>query len=699
MTVKMHKIFVETIISLFILFAIMPVSAQTGRQNKSGIEPMSEAANRRTALICLDQSNDAKKLGHWVDVFEKSSLGVAYDAHIPDLWLLRAESAVELNRPKIEIISYVETALNNREWIQDRTDSARLLYADLLSDTCEWQKSLAVLESEPRLVSNDADFVRAKDFYRSGNLEPARKIIRDAKTLYPEDGRFQLLFLQRERNNTGSREVAAYAASLLKTHTLWSGEYPEILVQAAHYSSTDEERIRLLKAYAAQGLQDELHAVLSLRYGIISENTAFELMVGFAEKGLTYEYLREFVSLLKTDEVKTKVREWLGAFAGVLVFDTNHDGIADLSAEYKRGRASFIRFDENQDGLSSWQAFCDFGVPFSLTLPEKNVVLDYGIYPSLSRISDLKSDVTYELTADTTMWTPLNIVLAPFETLGVKFFVPNPKRNVKLPQENVIMAFASSMNRSTPERADGRIRFSLLDGVPQTAVYYQNDVPYAYGFFENGRLQFRSVDIDDDGFYELTEIYDYSPSKVGRYISAVEQQKLCEDLFGSKYSLPGTYCVKMIHDSNKDGRADSFTEFLGNGEKIISWDIDAEPDGAWDIRSIIRGDSQIDQFIHPVSKEEITIMNKNGRPVSIISPLGMQPIIQDDFFTNLYWIEQTQGYEISQQVMNYFNLSPAQGVSILDIIADKRLLVVHIGDYYFGEVFDAGNVVNEKEKK
>ena len=49
--------------------------------------------------------------------------------------------------------------------------------------------------------------------------------------------------------------------------------------------------------------------------------------------------------------------------------------------------------------------------------------------------------------------------------------------------------------------------------------------------------------------------------------------------------------------------------------------------------------------------------------------------------------------------MNYFNLSPAQGVSILDIIADKRLLVVHIGDYYFGEVFDAGNVVNEKEKK
>ena len=70
----------------------------------------------------------------------------------------------------------------------------------------------------------------------------------------------------------------------------------------------------------------------------------------------------------------------------------------------------------------------------------------------------------------------------------------------------------------------------------------------------------------------------------------------------------------------------------------------------------------------------------------------MQPIFQDEFFTNLYWIEQTQQYEISQQIMNYFNLSPAQGVSILDIIDGKRLLVVHIGDYYFGEIFDAEKV-------
>ena len=180
-------------------------------------------------------------------------------------------------------------------------------------------------------------------------------------------------------------------------------------------------------------------------------------------------------------------------------------------------------------------------------------------------------------------------------------------------------------------------------------------------------------------------------------MSAAGQQKLCEDLFGSKDVLAGTYCTQMIHDSNKDGRPDSFIEFLGNGERIVSWDIDPEPDGLWDIRSIIKGDSQIDQFIHPVTKEEITIMNKNGRPVSIVSPLGMQPIIQDEFFANLYWIEQPQKYEISQQVMNYFNLSPSQGVSILDIIDGKRLLVVHIGDYYFGEIFDGGKVVTETE--
>ena len=99
-----------------------------------------------------------------------------------------------------------------------------------------------------------------------------------------------------------------------------------------------------------------------------------------------YDNLREFVSLLKTPEVKTKVKEWLGAFAGVLIFDTNHDGIADLSAEYKRGRASFIRYDANQDGLSSWQAFCDFGVPFSLTLPMQNLPIYTEIFLRLFHI-------------------------------------------------------------------------------------------------------------------------------------------------------------------------------------------------------------------------------------------------------------------------------------------------------------------------
>lgn len=692
MTLKPVKIAYVVALCIFVFFAIIPVSAQKAQSNKNA-EPHPEAANRRTALICLDQSKDAKAQNHWLDVFEKASLGVSYDNHIPDLWLLCAESAVELNRPKFEIISYVATALNEPNWIQDNTEKARLLYADLLSDTCEWRDSLSILDTEPKLISNDADFVRAKDYYRSGNLAEARKVVRNAKTLYPDDGRFQLLFLERERRNTSNREVAIYAASLLKTHTLWSGKFPEILVQAANYSTSNEERSRLLKAYAAQGLADEQHTVLSLKYGIISDNTAFELMVGFAEKGLNYEYLREFVSLLKDPEVKTKAKEWLGAFAGVLIFDTNHDGITDLAAEYKRGRASFIRYDANQDGLSSWQAFCDFGVPFSLALSERNLTIDYGIYPSMNRVSDNNSGVVYELTADSTMWTPLNIVMAPFENLGIKFFIPSPKEKVALPQENVIRAFASSMTIATQEREEGSIRFSLLDGVPQTAVYYQKNVPYAYGFFEDGKLQFRTVDVDDDGFFELTETYECNPYKVGQYLSTLEQQKLCKDLFGAQDSLVGTYRTRMIHDTNKDGRSDSTIEFLGAGERVISWDL--EPDGAWDIRSIIRADSQIDQFIHPVTKEEITIKNSKGIPVAIISPLGEQAVIQDEFFANLFWIEEAQSYDISQQLINYFNLSPDPGVSILDSIEGKRLLAVHIGDYYFGEVFDVEKSVDK----
>ena len=89
MTVKLNKISMTVLIVC--ISAVMPLFAQTARQFKPG----AEAANRRTALICLEQSNEAKKQGHWVDVYEKSSLGVAYDGNIPDLWLLRAEAAAE----------------------------------------------------------------------------------------------------------------------------------------------------------------------------------------------------------------------------------------------------------------------------------------------------------------------------------------------------------------------------------------------------------------------------------------------------------------------------------------------------------------------------------------------------------------------------------------------------------------------------
>lgn len=677
------------VILIFSLFSANIFAQVAQIEEKEPIIASAQEANRRTALICLEKSAQAIEDAWWDKAYEQADLGIKYDPEIPDLWYLKALAAEVLNKPKAQSLELLNRALSIGSWVQCSRDSARILYADLLCDTCSWLPALSVLDVEPYLQSSDADYIRAKVYYNIGHANAAFELVKNARTLYPNDGRFPLIFFKNELGRRSNHEIADYAASLLRTHTMWTNEYPEILVYGAAYSRSNDEAERLLRAFNAYNNRSELATVFSLERGLISEIEALQQMVRFSATGLRFECLQAFADLLSDRDVIRQTNEWLTAFAGVLIFDTNSDGIVDLSCQYKRGRAETIRYDHNQDGVATWQANCDFGVPVSLSFASGNILVDYGVYPSVSRFEDRQNETEFIITAESLYWTPVDIVQAKFKKLNAKFFIPQVKRNIEVLATPVLMRYASKITVPSTEREGGLIRFTMLRGQPQSAVYYQGEKPYAFAAFDHGSLLYRNIDSDGDDFFEMTEIYDFNPALVRMYMTADEDRLLNEKLFGNLAVTHGTFMTRAVGDLNKDGRTEYVAEFLSGGARLVSWDTDEEADGEWNIRSVITDESQIDQFVHPVSKEIVTVITDGGKPKLIQNAFGNQLIFQDDFYENLFWIGEKQNYDVAKQVLNFFNHSTVPGVSVLDnVIEGKRLLVVSIGDFYFGEVFD-----------
>lgn len=682
MTEKRFKLRVVSFLMLILTFFAV------AKENNSELMPEAADVNRKTALLCLDRSKNFMAQMKLQDAYENAELGISYDSEIPDLWYMKAITAQSLNYPKADVIQMVATSLNGNDWIQWNRDTARVMYADLLSDTCQCEAALKTLDSAPRLTGSDADFIRAKSYYRLGLFTPAREIVENAKSLYPQDGRFPLLFLQNEQKNASEESVSLYVEELIKNITTWSAQYPEISLYAATFSKDKSESERLLKAYSASGLSHPLHTVLSLKKGIISEEKAFNTMLTFASGGLDFACLQEFAEMLESESVITQMNEWLTAFAGILIFDVNNDGIIDLSAIYERGRASFIRYDENQDGVASWQANCDFGVPYALSVPEEDITLQYGVYPSVSQVLCQKANdlIAYELASETVNWSPMEIERAKFTALDVDFFIPIAKKENSIISEETLISNSSRIDVPCTERENSTIRFTMLNGKPQSALYREDNKPYAFAVFSDGILKFRNVDIDNDGFYELTESYSFDEENYKKYFSENEEEKMSGDLFGLMKMTKGLYLSKTVTDVDKDGFPDYFEEFLPNGGRIASWDTDK--DGIWNIRSTIEKEKTTSQFIHPVSKQEISVVIENGNPSSVTTARGTKRVYQDDFYKDVFWIGEKQDYHVAKQIINYFNLSDSPSVSIIDEINGRRLVAVYFGNYYFGELFD-----------
>ena len=663
------------------------VSAFVYAQTDIPLNTTAQAANRRTALLCLEQSRNSILEFNWVNAFDEADLGLSYDSAISDLWYIKAVAAVELNTPKAEVISMLASALNTNEWIQYERDAARVLYADLLSDTGCCSAALQILDTEPVIMSADADYIRAKSYYRINDWKKARTVISNAKNLYAHDGRFPLLFLETERTHASDSDVIQLAEYYIKNIYTWTDEYPELAVYAALYSSSPVEREYLLKSFYARGDDHPLYTLLALQNGIISETTAFSQILSFAQTGLRFDFFKDFISAVQTEKTLTELEEWLTAFAGTLLFDTNSDGIIDMEVLYRRGRAVYISYDENQDGVATCKADCDFGVPYKIFMPETDMTVTYEAYPFVKTAESPSGSGTihYDINANELRWTPFEITQVLSPNLGVSFFIPVPKQQKQILTDRVLIAFSNTVTVPGYERPDSEIRFAVFNGQPRSAVYMVGAKPYAYAVFNDGILQFRTVDANNDGFYELTEYYAFNKEEIRNYISEKEEEALLKNIFGTINASSGIYLSETVIDTDSDGKHEYSEKYFAGGRRIVAWDDDN--DGNWDIKCIITRDAEVTKFINPVNKAEINVTSSKGTPVAVETPRGRKPIFRDDLNENFYWIGKKLDSSESLKIINFFNLSVYPGVTIIEC-DDGRIVSARVGSFYFGELFD-----------
>ncbi|MGL4985997.1 MAG: tetratricopeptide repeat protein [Treponemataceae bacterium] len=655
-----------------------------------------DQSNRIAAVKLLMQAKTMTENDSWEQAYSSAQLGIQYDSSIADLYFLKALAATHLNMPVQDILQLLARSLDGSKWVHLQKEKARVLYAQFLTQTLDWQKALEVLDEKPIVFSADAEYIRALTYYRQEKIPQARAKIRAARSFFPDDPRFTLLFLKQEYKNDTDLEVLEFISGILSNIFKWIDTEPEIVLYATPFSNSSEERRRFLQAYKAVVEKPvQAFAPFALNYGVILEEEAFELLKSYADEGIDFNYFSSFVSLIHSDAMKKNIQQWLSHFNGIFLFDTNTDGIVDLAGEYKAGRPQKISFDRNQDGECSWIIDCDFGLPSKIMLEKMGKTVIYDHYPSVAAV-EVKTSTSFEqykLATQEFFWTPVNIVAANIYPLEESFFIPEPKLFVDQLTQYALVIHSNSVMVTVD---DEKKIFHMSDGKPYSAEYYKNDVWYAQSIFENGILQTRSVDKNNDGYFEVTEFYTFSPEENNIYQSEEDALALRKELFATINSAAGYYISKITLDLNQTGEPDYIEEVLPNGGSIKQWDLDEN--GVGKIRQIKKVDypeqegataipvvTEQTDFIHPVTNDMVSVVLIDDVPKEVITSRGKQDVFYDSL-QKIYWIGKQFDSTIAAQIIEKVFFETNLGVLLISV-SDMRFLVLKTEEYYFIEHF------------
>lgn len=664
------------------------------------------STNRRTALRCLASSVNYANENNFQAALSQVSLGLAYDDTISDLWYMMATCSASLGSTRAQILPSLEKAFQYEDWVNYNRDNARLLYAEILTETGRSKEALKVLDAKPSLYSADSEYIRVKAYYRLGNvdsIEKARNKIDGARRIYPSDTRFPLVFFKNEdplAQNAAVKRIAAYFLSQISQYAEAAPDKDAELEIYASSFATGEDQKHLLQSFSARGLRHALYAKNALEAGLINQQQAFDYMTTFADESIEYKILVDLMKLLNEEEVLKNASEYFEAYSGKIYFDTDNDGNSNLCARYMRGRPQELIYDFNQDGVIDWNVMCDFGVPVSGHLEVKNMDFVWGTFPYLSEVDFKKTDKTtgqyFRLVEESLLWTPVFIQKEDLisEKCGKDFFIPVINTKVSLISNAELLDSASDFEINSTVLNGERIHFVLMDGNIKMSHYYNSKGRlYAQAQFEHNIPVLRVVDCDEDGVFETTEFYDIDMLGNMNVHSLQDERSVMKNLYGLPSENAEFYLRMVQVDTNNDTVPDFTEEYVENGGKISSWDTDG--DGKWNVRHVVFG-GQIKEesmFYTNPGNVLVTVTLENGFPVSVTNGNEVLKVEHSSSASNLYFIGNAEidfgeprFTGISRKVENVLNSMNTQAASTVIEFDDINVLCIRTGSFDFAMV-------------
>lgn len=677
------------------------------------------SANRKTAERCLLLAESSIKRNDYNNAINHVELGLSYDDTVSDLYYLKAFIQKNNGETRAKILETIQKAFEKETWIKNNKLSARVMYADLLCETCQYALSLQVLNEAPLIYSADAEFVRIKDYYRLGtrdSIEMARQKVDALRRLYPKDERFPKIFfmfeslfmLNAEKDGIAYEipaNVKKIASSYIAVFPDYKNKEVEMEIQASLFAEGETKK-RLLQAIGEKNNKNGLYAYAALKAGVVSEEKAFNLFFDNTEVYSLYLF-ESFSKLIKDDLLKKNLIAHLNSFSSTLVIDDNLDLIDELKVKYERGRPQYIYYDENNDDVLEIYAACDYGVPLSISFVSQNTDLFYGLYPAVSKIvqNDLRAE--YNFNPDDYEYSPFEMTInPPFADIGSDFFIPFINKEYVCPDRYKLMGKAASMIVQNYERESSYVQYLILDGVPQVVYFRQTDAIadeyYAFAMLSNSFPFIRYVDYDNDSIYETAETYDLDYD--GEF-NTEDEKEILKKIFGDLPLNEKIYLSKVEIDRNNDTKPEFSERYLGNGGKICSWDNDGN--GIWDYEFIIypqkNGESKMQDtiFYDTNGLEIVTVTDRNGEPYRITKSKKELPVIRG-YRKNYYWINKKPAELVENKIRDAVGDKLDIGVVRLVVIDDVRYNVIKVGkNIYCYELppSDNGLKVMTKEEK
>jgi hypothetical protein len=465
--------------------------------------------DRAVAERYAQWAKNTLEMGLWGEAYSGLERAADFAGVSSDIGYLLALTRVHEKKPRSDILEALNMALLVDHWVIYNAELARLEKAETLI-ACRFYpealQELSLVSKGPRQVELT---LKALVKYR---LPDFCLNMREALDLYPRESKPVRIFLnvladEDAAGRNPEKEELDLLEIIIRRLPILILDDPELAWMASPFIHDAEEARRILLAYRAVNKPSPESIPISLKLGVIDEETALNELFS-PSANLDIALLDKTWDLFSSESAKAMFKNHLASYTGIITEDSDKDGIPETTAMYSMGSLEFSLNDINQDDIHELIIYYEAGIPdrgVALLPPEnssrKQAEVFWERYPSILEVRlDRAKYIPRPLDH---FYAPVRFVdLFSSGTLFPRWNPLNP-----LLTHRVLVSQSLRVERASLEFRSGTEVVELNQGIPVRAREYVGGLMVSETDFLRGRPQHQKVDLDFDGKMDTVRFF------------------------------------------------------------------------------------------------------------------------------------------------------------------------------------------------